>query len=148
MGWLGDHEWAAWLGAALLLAAVETLTLDLVALMLASGAAAAAVAAGLGASGPLQVGVAVGAAVGMLAVVRPVALRHLRTPTALRTGTAALVGRQAVVLERVDQHGGRVKLAGEEWSAEAYDPNQVLQVGTDVQVMEIRGATAVVWSHE
>jgi membrane protein implicated in regulation of membrane protease activity len=53
-----------------------------------------------------------------------------------------------VVVRTVDQHGGRVKLAGEEWSAEAYDPTQVLPVGSTVQVMEIRGATAVVWSHQ
>ena len=53
-----------------------------------------------------------------------------------------------MVVRTVDQHGGRVKLAGEEWSAQSYDPLQVLPVGKTVQVMEIRGATAVVWSHE
>jgi membrane protein implicated in regulation of membrane protease activity len=83
-------------------------------------------------------------------VVRPLARRRLQVPLtyAQRTGIEALKGRNAVVVRTVDQHGGRIKLGGEEWSAQSYDPLQVLPVGKTVQVMEIRGATAVVWSHE
>jgi membrane protein implicated in regulation of membrane protease activity len=77
-------------------------------------------------------------------VVRPVALRHLRNTPELRTGTAALVGRQAVVLDRVDGRGGQVKLAGEIWSARAYDDAKVFEPGADVMVLEIAGATALV----
>ena len=79
-----------------------------------------------------------------LLVLRPVAQRHLRTPARLRTGTAALVGERAVVLERVDRDGGQVKLAGEAWSARAFDEDEVIEPGERVQVMQIEGATALV----
>ena len=77
-------------------------------------------------------------------MLRPVARRHLRTPAQLRTGTAALVGEQAVVLERVDRDGGQVKLAGEIWTARAFDEDEVLEEGARVRVMQIEGATALV----
>jgi membrane protein implicated in regulation of membrane protease activity len=82
--------------------------------------------------------------VAMLGVVRPVALRHLRQAPEERTGVAALVGRQAVVLERIDGHSGRVKLAGEVWSARSYDPSHAIEPGRTVDVVSIEGATAVV----
>ena len=92
----------------------------------------------------LQVAVFVALALASLAVLRPVARRHLRTPASLRTGTAALVGARAVVLERVDGDGGQVKIAGEVWSARAYDDDEVIEPGTRVDVLKIDGATALV----
>ena len=139
--------WLIWLIAAGVLAIAEALSLDLFLLMLAGAALATAGAAALGAPVAVQVGVFAITALGMVAVVRPLAKRRLALSSGERTGIEGLKGRNAVVVRTVDQHGGRVRLAGEEWSAEAYDPTQVLQVGTTVQVMEIRGATAVVWSH-
>jgi membrane protein implicated in regulation of membrane protease activity len=137
-----------WLIAAGVLAIAETLSLDLVLLMIAVAALATAGAAALGAPVILQVGVFAVVSVGLVATVRPLAKRRLTLANPGKTGIEALKGRNAVVVRTVDQHGGRVKLAGEEWSAQAYDPLQVLPVGATVQVMEIRGATAVVWSHE
>ena len=145
---MSDYDWALWLGLALVLGLVEVTTLDLTFLMLAAGALAGAGAAGVGAPFLLQVAVAVVAAVGMLAVVRPVALRHLRTPPAIRTGTAALVGADGVAVARVDAHGGQVRLKGEVWSARTYDPTTVIEPGRNVEVMEIDGATAVVYESE
>src|ERR1700757_3977622 len=75
----------------------------------------------------------------------PVARPHLRMPPAIRTGTAALEGAPAVVLQRVDRDGGRVRIGGEEWSARAYMPDQVIEPGTHVEVMKIEGATALVY---
>ena len=72
------------------------------------------------------------------------ARRHLRTPARLRTGTAALVGARALVLERVDGNGGQVKIGGEVWSARAYDEDDVIEPGARVEVMQIDGATALV----
>jgi membrane protein implicated in regulation of membrane protease activity len=96
----------------------------------------------------LQVVVALVLALAMLGVVRPVALRHLRTPTATRTGVAALVGSGAVAIERVDAHGGLIKLKGEVWSARTYDPSKVIEPGESVEVVQIDGATAVVYESE
>ena len=66
----------------------------------------------------------------------------------MRTGTAALVGSAGLVIERVDSRDGRVKLGGEVWSARTYNPHDVLEPGTPVEVARIDGATAVVYSSE
>src|SRR5919109_1272206 len=75
---------------------------------------------------------------------RPIAKRQLQTPARIRTGTAALIGARAMVLERMDVHGGQVKIGGEVWSARAYDEDEVIEPGTRVEVMQIDGATALV----
>jgi membrane protein implicated in regulation of membrane protease activity len=79
-----------------------------------------------------------------LLVLRPVARRHLRMPAQLRTGTAALVGATAVVIDRVDRDGGTVRLAGEVWSARSYDEDHAFEPGARVEVLKIEGATALV----
>jgi membrane protein implicated in regulation of membrane protease activity len=84
-------------------------------------------------------------AIGSVALIRPIAKSHLRVPSALRTGTAALTGAKAIVLQRVDQDGGRVKIGGEEWSARAYMEGQVFEPGARVEVVKIEGATALVY---
>ena len=66
-------------------------------------------------------------------------------PHAIRTGTAALVGAHAIVLQRVDANGGLVRIGGEEWTARSYVPDQVLEPGMQVEVAEIAGATALVY---
>jgi membrane protein implicated in regulation of membrane protease activity len=138
------HAWAWWLIIGAAFVVVEILTLDLIFAMLAGGALVAAGAAAIGGGVPLQVGVGIAATVAGLAVLRPVALRHLHTTPELRTGTAALVGREALVLSQVDGRGGQVKLAGEVWSARAMDGTSVFGVGDEVQVLKIDGATALV----
>lgn len=112
--------------------------------MLAVGAVAASAAAGLGVGPVLQVLVFVIVSVALIAVVRPIANRHRSQRPELATGIDALKGRQAVVLERVDGSGGRIKLAGEVWSARALDGGSSYQPGQQVDVVEIDGATAVV----
>ncbi|HEY2142435.1 MAG TPA: NfeD family protein [Solirubrobacteraceae bacterium] len=82
----------------------------------------------------------------VFATLRPVARRHRRVPPSIRTGAAALVGRPAVVLERIanDEGVGCVKVGGEVWTARSYDEDEVIDVGERVEVVEIRGATALV----
>lgn len=138
--------WVIWLIAAGVLAAAEALSVDFVLLMIAGGALAAAGVAALAAPPALQFAVFAVAAIGLVTVVRPIAKRRLELPSHERIGLEALIGSTAVVTRTVDQHGGRVKLAGEEWTAQTYDPTQVLEIGRTVRVMEIRGAAAVVWA--
>jgi membrane protein implicated in regulation of membrane protease activity len=137
--------WLAWAIAALLLAVGEILTPGLFFLgPVALAAVAAAIAAVAGAAVWLQIIVFGGASLASLGILRPIARAHLHMPAALRTGTAALVGAPAVVLQRVDQNSGRVRIGGEEWSARAFMPDQVLEPGTRVEVVKIEGATALV----
>jgi membrane protein implicated in regulation of membrane protease activity len=139
--------WLAWAIAALLLAIGEVFTPGLFFLgPVALAAVAAAVAAAVGGPLWLQLVVFVAASAASLGVLRPLARAHLQMPAALRTGTAALEGGRAVVTVRVDQSGGgRVRIGGEEWSARAYMADQVLEPGTQVLVMKIEGATALVY---
>ena len=137
-------DWVAWLIAAGALAVGEMLTMGFFLGPLAVAALLAAVAALVGAGTVIQFVVFAVVAIASLAVIRPVARRHLTLPAGLRTGTAALVGSRAVVLQRVDAHGGQVKIGGEVWSARAYDEDAVLEPGERVHVMEIEGATALV----
>ncbi|MEU9984051.1 NfeD family protein [Streptomyces sp. NPDC050856] len=112
--------------------------------MLSAGAVAGAVAAGLGFGVVTQVVVFAAVSVALIAVVRPIAARHRDARPQHATNIDALKGRRAVVLERVDGAGGRIKLAGEVWSARTFDADQVFEPGQQVDVVEIDGATAVV----
>jgi membrane protein implicated in regulation of membrane protease activity len=138
------EDWVLWVLAAGLMAVGEMFTLSFFLGPLAVAAGAGAIAALVGAGPALQIVVFILVSAASIGVLRPVARRHLRVPSQLRTGTAALVGRQAEVLERVDARGGQVKLAGEVWSARSYDEDEVLEPGARVHVMEIEGATALV----
>lgn len=112
--------------------------------MLAVGALAAAGAAGLGGGVVVQVLVFAVVSTALIAVVRPIATRHRADRPQLLSGIDALKGKQAVVLERVDGSGGRIKLAGEIWSARSLDTQVAYEVGQEVDVVEIEGATAIV----
>ncbi|MCX5335208.1 MULTISPECIES: NfeD family protein [unclassified Streptomyces] len=113
--------------------------------MLAVGAVAAAIMAGLGFDMVVQVLVFAVVSVALIAVVRPVAARHRAQRPQLATGIEALKGKQAVVLERVDgTGGGRIKLSGEVWSARALDTDRAYEVGQEVDVVDIEGATAII----
>ncbi|GAB2773967.1 NfeD family protein [Streptomyces daliensis] len=112
--------------------------------MLAVGAVAGAVTAGLGGGPVAQVVVFAIVSTALILVVRPIAQRSRRQGPALSSGVDALRGRQAVVLERVDGQGGRIKLAGEVWSARSLDTGEAYEPGRQVDVVEIDGATAVV----
>ncbi len=136
--------WVIWLVIAAVLAAGEIVTLSFFLGPVAIAAALAALVAFLGAGVEAQLIAFIAASAASLLLLRPVARRHLRTPSQLRTGTAALVGARATVIERVDSDGGQVKIGGDVWSARPYDDDRVLEPGTRVEVLEIRGATALV----
>ena len=146
--WLGENTWAAWFGAAALLAVAELLSMDFVLMMLAFGLAGGGVADLLGVPLPLQVLVAVVVAMGTLVFVRPSVVRRLHGGPELTTGHASLVGRTAVVTEAVTADGGRVRLAGEVWTARPYDESITIPEGSRVDVFAIDGATAVVYPVE
>jgi membrane protein implicated in regulation of membrane protease activity len=135
-----------WAIAAVLLAVGEIFTTGLFFLgPVALAAILAMIVALLGAGAVLQLLVFIGASVASLALIRPIARAHLRMPAELRTGTAALAGARAVVLQRVDTEHGLVRIGGEEWSARAYMDGEVYEPGERVEVVKIEGATALVY---
>jgi membrane protein implicated in regulation of membrane protease activity len=137
--------WLIWAIAAALLAVGELFTPGLFFLGPVALAAVLAAFVALFAGVVLQLIVFIAAAIGSVWLLRPIARRHVHMPPMLRTGTAALEGAKAVVLQRVDVNGGRVRIGGEEWSARAYMEDQVFEPGTRVEVVKIEGATALVY---
>jgi membrane protein implicated in regulation of membrane protease activity len=143
--WLGDHLWAAWLLLAVALGVAEMVSLDLILLMMAVGALVAAVVAIAGAPIFLQVLLGAGASAAMLLLVRPSLIARLHNGPDLVSGHNRLVGQQAVVTEELSaDNPGRIKLAGEIWSACPYDESLTIAPGAKVEVFAIRGATAYV----
>lgn len=138
------EEWVLWMVGAGALAVGEMLTLSFFLGPVAVAAVLAAIAALVGLGPALQLLVFVVASAASLLVFRPIAQRHLKTPTRLRSGTAALVGCDALVVEQVDGRSGQVKLSGELWTARTYDEDDVIEPGARVRVMQIDGATALV----
>ena len=139
-------SWAVWAIVAVLLAVGEIFTPGLFFL---GPVALAAVLAGLfallGLSVVVQLIVFIAGSLASLALLRPIARRTSACRPQLRTGTDALPGTKALVLQRVDVNGGRVRIGGEEWSAKAFMEGDVFEPGTRVEVVKIEGATALVY---
>ena len=138
------EDWVWWIVAAGALAVGEIATMGFFLGPIAVAAVLAAVVSLAGAGLAVSWIVFIAASLGSLAVLRPIARRHLRTPPQIRTGTAALVGGPATVVERVDANGGCVKIGGEIWTARAYDEDDTFEPGARVEVLKIDGATALV----
>src|ERR1700754_442595 len=141
-------SWIAWVLLAVALGAAEFFTLTFALGLLAGAAIIAAVVAGLGGAWVLQLAAfAVAGAAGLL-VVRPVVRQHLSHAPLTSEGSDALVGKRAVVIEEATAAHGLVKLSGETGSARTLDDTHVIPAGAVVDVMEIEGATAIVYPRE
>lgn len=140
--------WVIWLVVAVGLAVGEMLTTSFYLAPFAGGALVAALLAGVGLGAAVSVPAFLVVSVVLLTTLRPIARRHVSMPARIRTGTDALVGRSAVVLEPVanDAGTGTVRLNGDVWTARAYDEDEQIPAGARVHVLEIRGATALVSS--
>jgi membrane protein implicated in regulation of membrane protease activity len=138
--------WVWWIVIACVLAAGEVMNTSFYLAPFAVGAALAAVAAGIGLAVVGSFAVFLAGSLAVFLFVRPIARRHLKMPPQLRTGTAALVGQTAVVVERIanDEAVGCARINGEVWTARAFDEDRVIEAGERVHVIEIRGATALV----
>ncbi len=140
--------WVIWLIAAGVLGVAEVLTTTLALGLIAAGALAAGLTGAAGGGPVAQALVFVLVSLGGIVLIRPVALRRLRRRPGLRTGAAALVGQTGYVLDDVTPRGGRVRIGGEEWSARPYDDRSVIPAGSEVDVLQIKGATALVHPRE
>jgi len=138
--------WVLWLIAAVILAIGEIATTGLYFAPFAGGAAVASLLAATGAGATIEWATFLVVSILLLAALRPIAREHQRTRGRIKTGTAALVGQSATVVERIaNAEGvGCVRLDGEIWTARAFDDDETFEPGTRVQVLEIRGATALV----
>jgi membrane protein implicated in regulation of membrane protease activity len=138
--------WLIWLVVAVGLAVGEMLTTSFYLAPFAGGALVAALLAGVGLGAAVSVPAFLVVSVLLLTTLRPIARRHVSMPARIRTGTDRLVGTTAVVLEEVhnDAGTGQVRIDGDVWTARAYDEDEHFPAGARVQVIEIRGATALI----
>jgi membrane protein implicated in regulation of membrane protease activity len=138
--------WVFWILLAVVLAAGEIMSVSFFLAPFAVGALLGAAADLAGANAVVAVAVFLVSSGLLFGIVRPIARRHLQTPARLRTGTAALIGRTAIVTQLIDNdaESGAVRLDGELWTARAYDDDEVIEAGHRVHVVEIKGATALV----
>ncbi|AJK68886.1 NfeD family protein [Corynebacterium marinum] len=134
-----------WFIAALVLAGLELAVGEMTLLMLAGGALAAAGVSLAGAPLWASVVAFAVASFGLLVFLRPILRRRLQAPKTLDTSVRALVGATAEVISPVQGHAGQVRLDGSIWSARSLDPATTFAEGERVTVIDIDGATAVVW---
>jgi membrane protein implicated in regulation of membrane protease activity len=138
-------DWVIWVVlAAVLIAGEVAASFTFILGPVGVAALVPALIAALGAPIEAQIGSFILASIASLALVRPIARRHLKTPSRIRTGTAALIGSRAVVLDRVDADHGQDKIGGEVWTARPFDEDDVYEPGARVEVVQIKGATALV----
>jgi len=138
--------WVIWLIAGVAFAVGEMATLSFFLAPFAVGAFAATIVDLAGAGPVVSIPMFLVVSAASFAIMRPIARRHRQMPPAIRTGTDALIGQSAVVLERIANHEGVgcVRIGGDVWTARAYDEEQEIAAGEKVRVIEIRGATALV----
>jgi membrane protein implicated in regulation of membrane protease activity len=138
--------WIIWLVVACLLGLGEMHQGGFYLAPFAMGAGLASIVALLGVGAALSAIVFLASSGIVFATLRPVARRHRRMPPSIRTGAAALVGKRALVLERIanEEGVGCVRIDSEVWTARSYDEDEVIDAGERVEVVEIRGATALV----
>jgi membrane protein implicated in regulation of membrane protease activity len=144
--WLGQNAWAIWLSIAFLLAVAEVLSLDLVLIMLATGALAGA---GVAVAAPnlwwLQILTALAVSFGMLLLLRPTLMAKVRNMPGYRSSASKMVGSTGVAVSEITRTGGEIKVDGQSWSARPYASDLVIDQGTEIEVYEIDGAIAVVY---
>ena len=138
--------WVIWILVALAFAVGEIVSLGFFLAPFAGGALLAALVDLAGAPEAASIAVFLVASVLLFGLLRPIVRRHTKMPAATRTGTQKLLGSSVLVLEPIDndRDTGSVKLSGEVWTARSYLEDHPIAAGTRVEVVEIRGATALV----
>lgn len=144
--WLGENAWAIWFSLAVLLAIAETLSLNLVFVMLAAGAAAGGLTA-LAAPSLwwLQILVSVVISVLTLFLLRPTLIRRVRNMPGYRSAFSSMVGKPGRATVRITASAGEVKIDGQVWSARAFDESMTIEPGVEIEVFEVDGTVAVVY---
>ena len=81
----------------------------------------------------------------MLLLTRPIAVRYLNTKV-VHTNADSLIGKEAVVIERIDniQGTGAARIEGKEWTARSVRPEQTIEAGEIVMVRSIEGVKLMV----
>jgi membrane protein implicated in regulation of membrane protease activity len=142
------EAWVVWVVLAVVLGVAEVFTLTAALGLLGVAALVTAGFAAIGLPIPIQLLAFAALSVAGLTVLRPIARRQVQQIQLQRFGVDRLVGRTALVVKEVSGHDGLVRIGGEEWTARSMDESQVIPAGETVNVLQIDGATAIVYPRE
>jgi len=133
-----------WLIALVVFLVAEAATAGLVSLWFAGGALAGLIVSLCGGRFLLQFVVFLAVSAALLAALRPLARKYI-TPKKERTNADRVVGKEAIVTERIDTLAGTgaVKISGVEWTARTQD-RTVVEPGELVRILRIEGAKVTV----
>lgn len=138
-----------WLVLGVVLVLSELVTLTIVLGMLGVGALVAAVLALVGLDPAFQLLGFAAASTALLVFVRPPVKAVLdRGGSTERTDARMLQGATAVVVQRVTDDSGQVRLNGELWRARPYAGTGPVDVGKPVSVAAVEGATLMIYSSD
>jgi membrane protein implicated in regulation of membrane protease activity len=138
--------WAVWVVIAVFMLAVEATTTAFFTIYFGVAAAIVAVLTLAGVNVPLQIAAFGVLSVGGLVLTRPQLKRIAGADSAtVPSGVDAMPGRIGIVTKEIGElETGLVKVGGEMWTARSYFDHESIDVGTRVEVVEIKGVTALV----
>lgn len=134
-----------WLVLLIVFLGIEVATLGLATIWFAAGALTAIIAAVLNAPVAIQIALFFLVSLLLLFFTRPVAVKYFNKDR-IRTNAESLVGRQAIVIEDIDnlESAGRVTVNGQEWSARSADDRVKIPQGIVVTILAINGVKLIV----
>ena len=134
-----------WLIAVALLLLIEFATTALTTIWFAGGALIALICSLLGGPVWLQCALFAAGSVVLLFLTRPLAVRLLKKD-AVRTNADSLIGKEAVVTEKIDnlRSTGAVQVSGQVWTARSVNPEHIIENDEIVMIRAIEGVKLIV----
>lgn len=141
-------EYAVWIAFIVAMLFIEAYTTNLVSIWFAVGALGAVLAKVLGLSLIVQLCVFVVVSGASLAIAWPF-IKKYRSAKKEATNADALIEKTGIVTEEItsDKFAGKVKIAGQEWSAVSSDGSDI-GCGEKIKVLQISGVKLVVKKEE
>lgn len=135
--------WGIWAIITLVLLIAETLTVDFLFMMFATGTLAATIVSVI-APDALVMQIVIFGVVSVLGIgfIRPWARKHVNDSSKGESNVYAMAGQIGHALTDIDTKAGRVKIGGDVWSAKTYGP--AIAEGATVVVKNVEGARAIV----
>ncbi|WP_310605127.1 NfeD family protein [Anaerosporobacter sp.] len=140
-----DMESFYWLIAVAVLLIIEITTLGLTTIWFAGGALVAFVASIMGVNYLVQFILFVVVSVILLCFTRPIAVRYFNNHRA-RTNYESIIGMTAKVTSTIDNFNqtGSANVNGQEWTARAEREDDIIEPGTQVKIVAIKGVKLIV----
>ena len=134
-----------WLIALAVLLVIEIITLGLTTIWFAGGALVAFLLSLVSDSFILELVVFLVVSLVLLFFTRPIAQKYFNKQR-VRTNYESLIGKDGKVIEKIDNFNntGQVVVGGLEWTARAFDSQDIIEPGERVVIREVSGVKLIV----